>query len=88
MPVRFTRRQISSESFESAGVFDVDGDGVLDIVSGEWWYKGPTFQRRYPIGKVARYAEWFDDFSTIPMDVDGDGRLDFVTGGWWGNTLR
>ncbi len=88
MPVKFTRQLIASEGFESAGVFDVDGDGVLDIVSGGLWYQGPDFRRRHRIGEVQRVGEYHDDFSTIPLDVNGDGRLDFITGGWWGNTLR
>jgi hypothetical protein len=88
MPVRFTRQNVSLETFESAGVFDVNGDGVPDIVSGEFWYEGPDYRKRHFLGKVMRYEEYYDDFSTIPMDIDGDGRLDFVTGGWWGNTLR
>src|SRR5208282_3750470 len=85
MPVKWRQVLISTETFESAGVFDVDGDGILDIVSGEFWYPGPDFQKRHFIGK---FAEYDDDFSTIPMDIDGDGRLDFVTGGWWGNNIR
>lgn len=88
MPVMFSKVFISAESFESAGVWDVDGDGVLDIVSGGIWYKGPDFRKRYKICNVPRYDEYHDDFSTIAMDIDGDGRLDHVTGGWWGNALR
>jgi len=88
MPIRFRKVNISNETFESCGVFDVDGDGVLDIVSGQWWYQGPEFKVRHSIGNVARYGEYFDDFSTIAMDINGNGRLDFVTGGWWGNTVR
>jgi len=88
MPVKFRKELIASENFESAGVFDVDGDGVLDIVSGGFWYKGPDFRYRYPIGAVARHDDYYDDFSTIPLDVNGDGRIDYITGGWWGSTLR
>jgi hypothetical protein len=88
MPVKFTKRLIASESYESAGVFDVDGDGVLDIVSGGFWYPGPDFDNRIVIGSVQREGEYYDDFSTIALDVNGDGRMDFVTGGWWGNTIR
>lgn len=87
-PLRFEKRLIADERYESAGVFDVNNDGVLDIVSGAWWYPGPDFKRQCPVGPVRAEGEWFDDFSTIPMDVNGDGYLDFVTGGWWGNTLR
>jgi hypothetical protein len=88
MPIRWTRRLIAAENFESAAVFDVNNDGIPDIVSGGFWYEGPEFTRKHRIGDVARAGEYYDDFSTIPMDIDGDGYLDFVTGGWWGNTLR
>ena len=30
--------------FEAAGVFDVDNDGKLDIVSGDTWYQGPDWK--------------------------------------------
>lgn len=88
MPVKWTRRLIAAEAFESAGVFDVNGDGILDIVSGAFWYQGPEFKTRYVIGNVSRIGDYYDDFSTIALDINGDGRLDIVTGGWWGNTLR
>ena len=88
MPLRFRKCLIADERYETAGIFDVDGDGVADIVSGAWWYQGPAFKRRHYIGEVAAFDEWFDDFSTIALDVNGDGRLDFVTGGYWGDTLR
>jgi hypothetical protein len=88
VPVKWRRAWIADESYESAGVFDVDGDGVPDIVSGAFWYRGPDFRKKIPVGPVAREGEYWDDFSTIAMDVNGDGKLDFVTGGWWGNTIR
>ena len=88
MPVKWKRVWVSDESFEAAGVFDVDGDGIPDIVSGSFWYRGPDFRKKHYVGEVMKYDEYYDDFSTIPMDVNGDGRLDFITGGWWGNTLR
>jgi len=88
MPIKWTKKWISDETFESAGVFDVNNDGVLDIVSGEFWYQGPDFKKKHTIGTVAKYGEYYDDFSTIALDINGDGHMDFVTGGWWGNTLR
>lgn len=78
---------IAAESAESAGVFDVNGDEILDIVSGSYWYEGPLFLKRHLIGQVKRVNEYFDDFSTIPLDVNGDGNMDFVTGGWFNKTL-
>jgi hypothetical protein len=88
MPIKWKRVWVSDETYESAGVFDVNGDGTLDIVSGAFWYQGPDFHRKHFIGEVKSAGEYFDDFSTIAMDINGDGRLDYITGGWWGETLR
>ncbi len=88
MPVKFRKVLIADERYESAGVFDVNNDGILDIVSGAYWYEGPEFKKFHKIGDIAAYGDYFDDFSTIPLDVNGDGNMDFVTGGWWGDTLR
>ncbi|KKM69439.1 hypothetical protein LCGC14_1450790 [marine sediment metagenome] len=87
-PIRFQKILIADEHYEAAGVFDVDGNGQLDIVSGAWWYPGPDFDRKCPVGPVAQHGEYYDEFSVIPMDVNGDGRPDFITGGWWGERLR
>ncbi len=87
-PLRFTKQQISSQRYESAAAFDVNNDGVLDIVCGAWWYEGPDFKRKHPVGEVRAEGEYYDDFSTLAMDINGNGYLDFVTGGWWGNTIR
>ncbi|MGB4400208.1 MAG: hypothetical protein WBJ10_12630, partial [Daejeonella sp.] len=38
--VKFRKQMIAAESAESAGVFDVNGDDFLDIVSGSYWYEG------------------------------------------------
>ena len=88
MPLRFKKTLIATERYESAGVFDVNGNNVLDIVSGDYWYEGPVFKRRHPIGNPKPVDEYFNDFSTIPLDINGNGRLDFITGGMWGGTLR
>lgn len=86
-PEKFRKQMIAAESAESVGVFDVNGDQVLDIVSGSYWYEGPLFLKRHLIGQVKRVNEYFDDFSTIPLDVNGDGKMDFITGGWFNQTL-
>ncbi|GAB4027598.1 FG-GAP repeat domain-containing protein [Spirosoma koreense] len=86
--LHFNRYFVAAESYESVGVFDVDKNDTLDLVSGDFWYEGPLFRRRHLIGNEPRKDQYFDDFSTIPLDVNGDGRLDFVTGGWFDQTLR
>ena len=84
----FQKTRIGNVTYEAASVFDVDKDGRLDIVSGEYWFPGPDFQKQHKICNVAPNEDYYDDFGDVPMDVDGDGYLDIVTGGWWGQTLR
>ncbi|ACT92897.1 FG-GAP repeat domain-containing protein [Dyadobacter fermentans] len=86
-PIVFEKKMIASESVESVGVADVDNDGKPDLISGEFWYKGPEFFDRYYIAEVKREREYWDDFATIPMDVNGDGNVDFITGGWFNKSL-
>lgn len=87
-PIRFRRRLIADEPYEAAGVADIDGDGIPDIVSGAWWYPGPDFTEKHRICDVKAFGGWHDDFSAILLDVDHDGYIDVVTGGFWGGTLR
>jgi len=86
-PLQFKKLQIASESFESVGVFDVNGDQVPDLVSGSYWYEGPQYLDRHFIADFKRYGEYYDDFFTLPLDINGDGHLDYVTGGWFGKRL-
>ncbi len=84
----FRRVKIDDGTYEAAAVFDVDGDGVLDIVCGAYWYKGPNFTEKYKICDIKSEGEYWDDFSDYPLDVNGDGKPDVITGAWWGETLR
>ena len=78
------------ESYESVGVFDVDGDDTLDLVSGAFWYEGPDFVARHFITDVERWGkgQYYNDFATIPIDVNGDGRMDHITGSWGEADIR
>jgi len=86
-PLHFTKMKVSSETYETVGVTDVNNDGQPDLVSGAFWYQGPDFIQRHFISEVKRVEEYWDDFSTIPLDVNGDGNIDIVTGGWFDATL-
>lgn len=88
MPLKWKKHLISTERYESVGVFDVTGDGKPNIVSGAYWYETPDIATMHVIGEVQQVGDYYDDFSTLPMDVNRNGRLDFITGGWWGDTLR
>ncbi len=72
--------------FEAAGVFDVDNDGRLDIISGDTWYQGPEW-KRFPVREVKRQGTYYNDFATLPLDVNGDGLTDFVTCSYFGQDV-
>ncbi|MEK7795005.1 MAG: VCBS repeat-containing protein [Candidatus Hydrogenedentota bacterium] len=82
--LQFEKRRIADTPYEACSVFDVDKDGALDIVSGEYWFSGPTFAERHKICDVMPSGDYFDDFADYPMDVNRDGYLDIVTGAWFG----
>ena len=86
--MKFRKKKISDLTYEAAAVFDVNNDGIPDIVCGEYWYEGPEFEKKHKICDVQQEGEYFDDFSNYGLDVNGDGRMDIITGGWWGKTLR
>lgn len=85
--IEWWKNKLSDDTYESAGVFDVNNDGKLDIVCGGYWYEAPNWTK-HKVRDVLPSGEYFDDFSTIPMDVNGDGYMDFITGGWWGHQLQ
>lgn len=85
--MRFEKTLIDDVRYEAASVVDINCDGLLDIVCGEYWYEAPSWTK-HKMCDVMPSGEYYDDFSDIPMDVNGDGYPDIVTGGWFGETLR
>jgi hypothetical protein len=75
---------------ETAAVADINQDGRLDIVSGEFWYEAPAMslsngpswiQHRFrPLGFSNQYI---DNFSDLAIDVDADGFPDIVSVSWF-----
>jgi hypothetical protein len=72
--------------FEAAGVFDVDNDGDLDVVSGAQWYEAPNWTP-HKVRDVAKVGTYYNCFSTVPMDLNGDGRMDFITCSYFGKNV-
>jgi hypothetical protein len=65
---------------EGVGVFDVDKDGHLDLVTDQYWYAGPSFTAH-----EIRTPQTFDPatqysvcFAVFPQDVDGDRWTDAI----------
>jgi hypothetical protein len=85
--LRFERERIGDVIYEACSAFDVNNDGAIDIVSGEYWFEGPDFKTAHKICSIRREVDYYDDFSDYPMDVNGDGYTDIITGAWWGESL-
>lgn len=66
--------------FEAAGAADFNGDGLIDVFSGDSWYESPNWTRHkvrdVPAGTNPHY---YEDFADLPLDVNDDGKIDIVT---------
>jgi hypothetical protein len=84
--IRFEKLTLDLGSSESAAIADINGDGRLDIVSGENWYEAPHWVKHH-FREILYTNNYIDDLSTLPLDVDGDGHVDLVTSGWFSKKL-
>lgn len=84
---RFVRHVINAESeFTACAVVDVNGDGQMDIISGGWWYEGPTWQKHF-LRDVPQIRGRYDDYSNLPFDVNGDGWTDIISANYRSESL-
>ena len=75
------KHSINDQSpFEAAGAADFNGDGLLDIFSGDSWYQAPDW-KRHKVREVrpGNNPHYYEDFADLPLDVNGDGKPDIVT---------
>ena len=84
--VSFTIRMIDSGASETAAFVDINNDGRLDIVSSEFWYQAPNWEK-HKIRDINWNGQYVDNFSDLPIDVDGDGFTDVVQFGYFSNNI-
>ncbi len=81
MPVFETITLAEDHVAEGAAAGDIDGDGVIDLVAGPRWYKGPDFElggalvEDPPTFSPDQYSLFF---LTFVDDLNGDGLLDVI----------
>ncbi len=84
--IPFEKHTLDLGSSESAAIADINGDGKLDIISGENWYEAPHWIKHH-FRDLPFTNNYIDDLSTLALDVDGDGRVDLITSGWFSKKL-
>lgn len=79
---QWSKTVINKDSkFESAGIADINQDGLPDIVCGEFWYEAPKWTS-HKVAELVESDEYFNDFSNLPQDVDNDGDMDIISCAW------
>ncbi len=79
--VRWVKKHLMVNPYESAAVADLNRDGHLDIVYGAFWFAGPDFvPQTFRPNHLAK--EYLRANSDHIYDVDHDGWPDVIAGGW------
>ena len=84
--IPFEKHTLDLGSNEACAFADINGDGRLDIVSGENWYEAPKWIK-HKFRELSFTNNYIDDFSDLPIDVNGDGQIDIVTATWFSRKL-
>jgi hypothetical protein len=71
---------------EGAAFGDFNKDGVMDAVSGPYWYEGPEFSKRHEIYPALAFdpLKYSDNFLAFTHDFNGDGWIDVLVLGFPG----
>jgi hypothetical protein len=84
--IAFEKHALDLGSSESAAICDINGDGKLDVVSGENWYEAPGWTKHH-FRDIYYTNNYIDDLSTVPLDIDEDNHIDLVTVGWFSKKI-
>jgi hypothetical protein len=84
--IPFQPHLIDPGASESAAVADFNGDGRLDIASGEYWYEAPSWTK-HQFREVGFASNYIDSFSLLPVDVDDDGQVDLADVSWFAQKI-
>lgn len=85
--IPFQIQMIDPGASETAAVADINHDGHPDIVSGEYWYEGPTWTKKHKFRNLNFTSNYIDNFADLPIDVNGDGYPDIVGVSWFGKKI-
>lgn len=84
--IPFQKHTIDLGANETCAVADINGDGALDIVSGENWFEGPGWIK-HKFRTLSYTNQYIDNFSDLAIDVNGDGHVDIVSCSYFSRRL-
>jgi hypothetical protein len=84
--LHFKIHMIDPGASETAAVADINGNGLLDIISGDSWYEAPNWTK-HQFRELGFSHGYIDSFSVLPVDVDGDGFTDIVDVSFFGRRI-
>jgi hypothetical protein len=84
--IPFRIHMLDPGAHETAAVADINGNGRLDIVSGDSWYENPTW-RKHTFRELGFANNYIDAMSDLVVDVDGHGYPDVVTVTWFARKI-
>lgn len=84
--IQFEKTMIDGGAAETATFADLNGDKKIDLMSGEYWYEGPSWTP-HKFRDIAFINNYVDDFSDLVADFDGDGAPDVVSVGWFSKSV-
>ena len=73
---------------EGATYGDLNGDGVMDLIAGPFWYEGPAYEtvHEFYAPKPFDPKGYSDNFFSFVYDFNQDGRSDILVIGFPGQT--
>lgn len=84
--IPFEKIAVDLGAAEPAAFADINHDGKLDIVSGEFWYEGPRWTKHH-FRDIDFKNGYIDDFSDLILDVNNDGYPDVISCGWFSKSV-
>ncbi|MEC7450660.1 MAG: VCBS repeat-containing protein [Planctomycetota bacterium] len=85
--ITWETKKLSSDFFGEGAYFgDFNNDGVVDVVSGPFWYEGPGYSEKHEYRPAKQYEPegYSDNFLTFVHDFNDDDWDDILIIGWPG----